>query len=91
MKKPEVENPTAFPQEIREVHEKYQGMSLRDYFAGQALVGLSASWYKTILDLGVRDPDGMKKLKAEDAESIRNTLASGSYLVADAMLKERSK
>lgn len=52
-----------------------RGMSLRDWFAGQALTGLLASPRGT--------PDG---------SSMTDTgAASAAYLVADAMLKERSK
>jgi hypothetical protein len=63
------ENPPAFPRTDDAWWGGEQGMTLRDYFAGQALVGalINNFW--------------------DDAER----MASRSYQLADAMLKERSK
>ena len=70
-----MDNPQAFPTQVI-FNEKGEqtavlaGMTLRDYFAGQALVGfLSAS-------VGVHKGGDISKTV---------------YLMADAMLKERSK
>lgn len=45
------ENPPAFPQ-AHGIHQKAerQGMTLRDWFAGQALCGLLASEVHSVLD-----------------------------------------
>lgn len=52
-----------------------QGMSLRDYFAGQALVGLLS----------------MNRDIIEDGKGNRITIQKASFLYADGMLKEREK
>lgn len=51
----------------------YAGMSLRDWFAGQALAGMMAS--NDAVPVGTLDPRGL--------------LASSAYAMADAMLKAR--
>lgn len=54
------------------------GLTIRDYFAGQALAGLLANCY--------RRPDG------EYANSFHpNTIAHEAYVCADAMLKAREE
>lgn len=69
-------NPPAFP--MPGATGQTRGMTLRDWFAGQALAGsLACGTDKTY--------SGMR---ADDA---RAALAAGAYLVADAMLKERAK
>jgi len=50
-----------------------QGMSLRDWFAGQAIMGLCA------------DPSNHKLFDGPDEA------AANAYVIADAMLAERSK
>jgi len=60
--------------------EKYkalEGMSLRDWIAGQALVGELSSYANPRIDA----------MNKTDAESISNWC----YKLADAMLKERNK
>lgn len=54
----------------------YKGMSLRDYFAGQALAGI------------VANPD---PVEADDFMEAARVLAESSYQYADAMLAARSK
>jgi hypothetical protein len=54
----------------------YQSMTLRDYFAGQALSGITAKVY------GSKDYNG--PFKCED-------IADEAYLLADAMLSRRVK
>ena len=51
------------------------GMTLRDYFAGQALAGLLAS------------PRG----PADSSQMTDRGASSAAYLIADAMIEERSK
>lgn len=54
----------------------HTGMSLRDWFAGQALIAISGLWRGTISDID---------------ESISQLTARVAYQIADAMLAERSK
>lgn len=70
----------AFPEAIAispsgDVHPGYGGMTLRDYFAGQALAGHLASLNPT----AEHDPDSAA------------AFAQSSYQIADAMLAERCK
>jgi hypothetical protein len=64
----------AFPMGIH----AFEGMTLRDYFAGQALIGLAAAMNSADRR---RHRDGL----ADGRE------ASVAYGIADAMLKERAK
>lgn len=68
----------AFPMPASEFagHGPDGGMSLRDYFAGKAIAGLS-SW--------------MGDMCVEDIERAIPIAASISYAIADAMLLERAK
>ena len=64
----------------------YEGMTLRDYFAGQALISYSSK----------SNRESMKNLAMEKdipftADMIDETIAKACYLMADAMLKERDK
>jgi hypothetical protein len=52
-----------------------EGMSLRDYFAGQALAGISAGYWGN---------PGRSGLSPQD-------LAAEAYALADAMIKERNE
>lgn len=56
-----------------------EGMTLRDYFAGQALVGLST------VDLNALNALNIK------VEMSAAVIAGTCYMLADAMLKERNK
>lgn len=68
------ENPPAFPREERETHYGAEGMSLRDWFAGQALMGICANG-----DLRIgNDPDKVGK-----------AFAGVAYELADLMLLAR--
>ena len=62
-------------------HQKWTGMTLRDYFAGEAL---PSSIYE--LSLLVRN-----KGKKLDEGVIEEAIARMSYSIADAMLLEREK
>lgn len=74
----------AFPHSVQRLHSSYatpvHGMSLRDYFAGQALAGLASnqSFLLNILD-------GHTHNNTEDA------LAFTAFRTADAMLAARNK
>jgi hypothetical protein len=54
-----------------------QGMSLRDWFAGQAMAGVAAS----IIEAGMDD--------GASAQDVVKTIASYSFSIADAMLAAR--
>ena len=57
-----------------------KGMSLRDYFAGQALQGLSGNpWFIE------------QQAHAHGPDAVEANIARVAYLVADAMLAERNK
>ena len=77
MAKPE--NPPAFPRTMPSWLDEQNGMSLRDYFAGQALVGWISS-------------NGVARIIEQYHESVAGALivmAAGCYQAADAMLKAR--
>ena len=69
----------AFPSHHFE-NDKYQGMDLRDYFAGQALQGLLTRPVEEFLD---EMPNKYK--------NIEDYAAYISYRMADAMMKARDK
>jgi hypothetical protein len=65
----------AFPREY--MHTGHSGMSLRDWFAGQALAGALASGKL------------LSPSQALEAETVAEFWARSSYIVADAMLAAR--
>jgi hypothetical protein len=69
------DNPPAFPC----VHDKHlqEGMTLRDWFAGQALAGLMSN---------ANIPFAPDYAECEPAQ-----IADASYCIADAMLAERER
>lgn len=72
------DNPQAFPcldGSDGELSMRDPGMTLRDWFAGQALAALAST------SLG----------KGLEPEVIAKVIAEGCYMTADAMLAERSK
>ncbi len=78
-----MDNPQAFPSVIKqqtEYGDEYDvvqgGMTLRDYFAGQALIGTLSA---------------MKTTNGKTEEEMIKDFTGLSYVIADAMLKERSK
>lgn len=78
------ENPPAFPQS----DTIYGGMTLRDWFAGQALAGWMAG-YGPQSD----HPCTLDDIRRENGEhsQIAQNIARCSYQLADAMLAERRK
>ena len=66
----------AFPRDHR--HEGHNGMTLRDWFAGQALQQF----------VGERDHQVWAHQRFDEA---RQTIAKAAYSIADAMLAARSK
>lgn len=60
----------------------YHGMSLRDWFAGQALIGMMAS---------VEQVDNLTWMKNMTHEMIATKFAHDAYMTADAMIREREK
>ena len=63
----------------------HPGMTLRDYFAGQALAGLTTN-SKHVAECHLNDPD-----EERPPQSLIEKYAEYSYLVADAMLAARQK
>jgi len=62
---------------VRDPRPEYSGMTLRDYFAGQALMGACANSGPT-----------SSNVTPQNAATI---LAAAAYVLADAMLAEREK
>ena len=76
----------AFPQEYLDgMRNPHRGMTLRDYFAGQAMAGFFAH-------PDVFAPYAGKGEKPEDrAARMVDSIAVTAYSVADAMLAERDR
>lgn len=77
------ENPPAFPQGGAHYSDDRKGMSLRDYFAGQAMVGLYSLTDSNVLAAYGREGHS----RGEDRVS--QTFAREAYEAADAMLAAR--
>lgn len=76
-----MDNPQAYPcldSSCGELSMRDPGMTLRDYFAGQALAGIVAAV------MGTRDTN-------TTPDNFNAAIALGAYQLADAMLAERSK
>ena len=65
-------------------------MTLRDYFAGQALAGFVGQWEKEICEAGVDEISNEKQRERVRAEWIQRA-AYTSYAYADAMLAARER
>ena len=71
-------------------HRGTLGMTLRDYFAGQALAGFVGQWEKEIYEAGVDEISNEKRSQRVRAEWIQRA-ANTSYGYADAMLAARER
>ena len=71
-------------------HRGTLGMTLRDYFAGQALAGFVGQWEKEIYEAGVDEISNEKRSERVRAEWIQRA-ANTSYGYADAMLAARNE
>jgi uncharacterized protein YbjT (DUF2867 family) len=69
-----IDNPHAFPRDHR--YFGHNGMTLRDWFAGQALAGIMARMEQSGFELGIENGDW-------------TCPAGDAYDVAEAMLAER--
>lgn len=63
------------------VRGQYPGLSLRDWFAGQALAGFSATV----------SANGLKLMQPEPTYPIERSYAVAAYRLADALLAERKR
>jgi len=70
----------AFPRQESEHYHGMDGMTLRDYFAGQALASISG-----------RMAEGVAELELKNNEPKGSRFAKYAYNIADAMIAERSK
>lgn len=77
----------AFPVPGLQHDEDFNGMSLRDYFAAQALTGLIT---EPVEDGSSSTASYLARRKG-GRETIAEVLACGAYALADAMLAERAK
>ena len=75
------------------MREQYSGMSLRDWFAGQALVGFLANGSQRLVAKAVEESEaGQNVADTVALAAIVNTqIAGGCFALADAMLAERKK
>lgn len=69
-------NPPAFPRAASEMNYDAEGMTLRDWFAGQVLTGVIQKCANDTV------PDG---------ETLVSMFARNAYRLADAMLAERER
>ncbi len=69
----------AFPSQANNT-DKFEGMSLRDWFAGQAIIGVLGAY---------ADPNARSRAKANGEGATH--MAEAAYVIADAMLAERAK
>lgn len=77
------ENPPAFPTGNQQEWGPDTGMTLRDWFAGQALVGFAAGLVTNADNGGLAHPRASARVSFTD-------LAKDAFTVADAMIAERS-
>jgi hypothetical protein len=68
-----MDNPNAFP--TNDITPCHPGMTLRDWFAGQALSALA----------------GMQIGHGLSSEEIARVVSEGAFMLADAMLTERNR
>ena len=84
------DNPPAFPRPSTANGTRQDGMSLRDWFAGQALNGFLADSSQRRIREACEEVEQFKDMgPLERAAVVNKELAAGSYALADAMLAER--
>lgn len=76
--------PAAFPWADPNTDNGESGMSLRDWFAGQALVGMTTGAHGDTVSMG-----GLMSCAEEAGKSIHAIMAAAAYAYADSMLKAR--
>ena len=79
----------AFPTPAREHAQGYDGMTMRDWLAGQALPALINCAYEVFIRAGYGGNERAKKLATETYTE--TAIAAGAYAMADAMLEARKK
>lgn len=90
-----IENPPAFPQhpgiQIDGASAAdWHGMSLRDWFAGQAMAGfLADGGQRLVNEAYLDDPNFLDMEPAKRAHVVNEQIALGFYALADAMLASR--
>ncbi len=90
------ENPPAFPNHpdlrIDGEADEWLGMTLRDWFAGQALVGFLADSGQRLIAEAFAE-DGLFANESENTKTavVNSELAIGCYQLADAMLAARKE
>lgn len=75
----------AFPKTVDWNHENQDGMTLRDWFAGKALIGELAS------SSGVESAEATAEASIKANLSIERYIARVCYNMADAMIEERMR
>lgn len=93
MEETKIKNPKAFPgtheyydYRGRKLLRRFDGMTLRDYFAAKALQGFcsdNTQWLNIMMD-------SSKQGQHKREESSEDYLAHQMYRIADSMLKERN-
>lgn len=79
----------AFPSilQVNGIRHEQTGMTLRDWFAGQALPTIYRAWDQSCLrNIGNPDPDVIK-----DVNECLDGIATDCYRIADAMIAAREK
>jgi len=78
----------AFPASSK-YKDEWNGMDLRDYFAAKAMPAIIDYWYKELS----KDEEGLNFIDDDEiSPSIEsNLIAKECYVIADAMIKARSK
>ena len=75
-------NPQAFPSDENETYYKESGMTLLDYFAGQALPSMVAGEGATMV---------AKRDSRYNEKNFKEVVSANAYEFAEAMLAERKK
>lgn len=85
-----MDNPQAFPHG-NPTHGGDIGTTLRDWFAGQALVGFLSDGSQRLINEACKDvPEFLDMGPVSRAAVVNEQIASGCYALADALLAARS-